>query len=96
MKLHVLNPVSSRVEEKGASAPRLRNLEGKTVGLFWNAKPGGDAALKRTSELLKARFPGVETKTYVGSIGGSVHCATKEDVKRIAQECVAVVGSTAD
>ena len=96
MKLHVLNPVARRVEEKGTAAARLRSLEGKTVGLFWNAKAGGDEALKRTSELLRTRYPGLETKTYIGSIGGSVHSTTKDDVKRIARECVAVIGSTAD
>jgi len=96
MKLHVLNPVTQKVERKGAPAPRLPNLEGKTIGLYWNAKAGGDAALKRAGELLKARYAGLETKSYLGSIGGSVHCATKEDVKRIARECMAVIGATAD
>ena len=96
MKLQVLNPVAQKVEKKGASAPRLPDLEGKTIGLYWNAKAGGDAALKRAGGLLKARYAGLETRSYVGSIGGSVHCVTKEDVKRISQECAAVIGSTAD
>ena len=96
MRLHVLNPVAEKVEEKGSSAPRLRHLEGKFIGLYWNFKAGGDAALKRAGELLKARYSGLETKLYVGSIGGSNHFVTKEDAKRIAGECVGMIGSTAD
>ena len=96
MRMQVLNPVASKVENKGAAAPRLPNLEGKQVGLFWNYKAGGDAALKRTGDLLKARYAGLSTKMYVGSIGGSGHYLSPDDVKRIARECTAVVGTTAD
>ena len=96
MTLQVLNPVAQKVEEKGSSAPRLRSLDGKFIGLYWNFKAGGDAALKRAGELLKARYAGLETKLYVGSIGGSNHFVTKEDAKKIAGECVGMIGSTAD
>lgn len=96
MSLRVLNPVAQKVEEKGSSAPRLSKLEGKFIGLYWNFKAGGDAALKRAGELLQSRYPGVKTKLYVGSIGGSNHFVTKEDAKRIAGECVGMIGSTAD
>jgi hypothetical protein len=96
MMLHVMNPVAQKVEEKGSSAPRLPNLEGKFIGLYWNFKAGGDAALRRAGELLKSRFAGLETKLYVGSIGGSNHFLTKDDAKRIAGECVGMIGSTAD
>lgn len=96
MKLQVLNPVAQKVEEKGSSAPRLANLEGKFIGLYWNFKAGGDAALKRVGELLKARYPGVDAKIYTGSLGGSNHFVTTDDAKRIAQECAGMIGSTAD
>ena len=96
MKLHVMNPVAQKVEEKGSSAPRLRSLEGKHIGLYWNFKAGGEAALRRAGELLKSRYAGLETKLYVGSIGGSNHFVTKEDAKRISGECVGMIGSTAD
>ena len=96
MKLQVLNPVAQKVEKKGPSAPRLSQLDGKTIGLYWNFKGGGDAALKRTGELLKAKYPDVETRSYVGSIGGSTRRITKDDVKRITEECAAVIGTTAD
>ena len=96
MTLHVLNPVARKVEEKGSLAPRLKDLAGKHIGLYWNFKGGGDAALKYAGELLQSRYPGVQTKLYVGSIGGSNHFLTKEDAKRIAGECVGMIGSTAD
>ncbi len=96
MKLHVLNPVAGKVQEKAALAPRLKTLEGKFIGLYWNFKAGGDAALKRAGELLKARFPGLDAKIYTGSMGGSNHFLTTDDAKRIAQECAGMVGSTAD
>ena len=96
MKIQVLNPVAQKVEEKGSLAPRLKSLEGKHIGLYWNFKAGGDAALKRAGQLLESRYPGVKTKHYVGSIGGSNHFVTKEDAKKIAGEAVGMIGSTAD
>jgi hypothetical protein len=96
MQLQVLNPVALKLEERATLAPRLASLEGRHIGLYWNFKAGGDAALKRAGELLKHRFPGVQTKLYVGSLGGSNHFVTKEDAKRIATEAVAMIGSTAD
>ena len=96
MTLHILHPVAKKVETRGANAARLANLEGKTIALYWNHKSGGDAALKRLGELLRARFPGLKTKDYVGSIGSANRFVTKGDVKRIAEECSAAVGSTAD
>jgi hypothetical protein len=96
MTLHVLNPVSRKVQESLANAQRLTSLDGRRIGLYWNHKPGGDIALKRTRELLESKFPGLQTTTYVGSVGGAYHQVTKGDVERIARECVAVVGTTAD
>jgi hypothetical protein len=94
--LEVLNPVAQQVKKEGANAPRLARLEGKVIGLYWNHKAGGDSALKRVGELLKARFPGLETRSYVGSIGGSNRFVTENDVKKISQECAAVIATSAD
>lgn len=96
MTLHVLHPVALKQEQKAASAPRLSTLAGKRVALYWNHKPGGDAAVERAGELLRARFPDVETKFYIGSVGGAVSSLNRDDVKKIAEECVAAIGSTAD
>ena len=96
MRVEVLNPVARKIEERGSLAPRLTSLEGKHIGLYWNFKAGGDAALRRVGELLAARFPGITTKLYTGSIGGSNHFVTNEDARRIAGEAVGMIGSTAD
>jgi len=96
MRLQVLNPVAQKVEKKGALAPRLPKLEGKHIGLYWNLKSGGDVALKRAGELLKAKYAGLETKMYIGSVGSTHRMATKDDVKRMVTECAAVIGSTSD
>lgn len=96
MKLEVLNPVAIKIEETASLAPRLSSLEGKSIGLYWNYKGGGDVALRRTEELLKARYSGVRTRMYSGSMGGSNHFLTTEDAKRIAKECAGMIGTTAD
>jgi len=38
-------------------APRLPSLEGKTVLLRWNGKPGGNVFLNRVAELLNKAVP---------------------------------------
>jgi hypothetical protein len=38
-------------------APRLASLEGKTIVLRWNVKPGGDFYLDRVAELLAKQVP---------------------------------------
>jgi hypothetical protein len=97
MKLQVLHPVTRKAESSsGAPTQRLTDPAGKRIGLYWNLKPGGDAALKHAGALLKSRFPGIETTIYVGSIGAANRFMTKDDVKRIMKECSAVIGSTAD
>ena len=97
MSLQVLNPVAHKASKKGASAPRLTQLSGKRVGLYWNRKAGGDAALKRTETLLKERYPGIEIRSYERkSLSQDNPSAIKDDLRRIAQECTAVIGSTAE
>jgi hypothetical protein len=38
-------------------APRISSLDGKTIGLKWNMKPGGNIFLDRIADLLKEKFP---------------------------------------
>ncbi|MBI2906071.1 MAG: hypothetical protein HYX92_00300 [Chloroflexi bacterium] len=47
--LEVLNPVAVSHGElkKYSLAPRPRTLDGKTVGLLWNSKRGGEVALAK-------------------------------------------------
>ena len=38
-------------------AARINTLEGKTIGLKWNMKPGGNIFLDRVADLLKEKVP---------------------------------------
>ena len=94
--LEVLNPVARTVERSVKPAQRLRDLGGATIGLYWNMKAGGDAALDRTEQLLRARFPEARFRRYTGSVGWLMRHCTAEDADRIASEVHAVVGTTND
>ncbi|MBI4337049.1 MAG: hypothetical protein HY683_04380 [Chloroflexi bacterium] len=95
-RLEVLNPVAKPREQQLRMAPRLGGLEGKTIGLYWNMKAGGDAALERVVQALAARYPGVAFKNFIGSVGFIMRHCTAEDAARIAAQCDAVVGTTSD
>ncbi len=94
--LTVLSPVARTVEHSVKPAPRLGSLEGATIGLYWNMKAGGDAALDRTEALLRERYPGARFRRYTGSVGWLMRHCTAEDADRIAAEVHAVVGTTND
>jgi len=95
VKMEVLNPVAEKPKRKFDLAPRLSDLKGKTIGLYWNAKPGGNTLLERTGQLLKQK-EGVSLKTYnaVGSSGTAY--ASLEDLEKMSKECDGVVGTSAD
>ena len=95
-RLAVLNPVAKTVEHSVKPAPRLATLEGAVLGLYWNMKAGGDAALDRTEALLREKFAGTTFRRYTGSVGWLMRHCTAEDAERIASEVDAVVGTTAD
>ncbi len=96
VKLQVLNPQASTVTATVDPTGRHDDLSGKTIGLYWNMKAGGDVALEQTERLLGERYPGVEFKYYVGSVGAMLRHVTAEDAERVARECDAVVGTTSD
>jgi hypothetical protein len=95
-RLEILNPVAKSLEFSVKPAPRLRDWNGVTLGLYWNIKAGGDFALDRTEELIGKRFPGVRFKRYTGSVGWLMRHCTAEDADRMASEVQAVVGTTND
>ncbi len=96
VKLQVLNPQAKTEIAPINTASRVGDLTGKTIGLYWNMKAGGDVALERTAHHLSQRFSGVEFRNYMGSVGGMLRHATGEDADRVAAECDAVVGTTSD
>ena len=94
--LHIVNPQASTLITPVSLADRVGDLSGKTVGLYWNLKAGGNVALEHTAYLLGQRFPGAEFKYYHGSVGASMRHATAEDAEQVARECDSVVGTTSD
>ncbi len=96
VKLNILNPQASSVIEAVKAAGRLSDLRGKTIGLWWNMKAGGNTALDRTAKVLGESFPDTNFKHYTGSVGAMLRHATAEDAERIARECDAVIGTSSD
>jgi len=96
VEMGVLNPVADTKTEKFELASRLTDLNGKTIGLFWNAKSGGDVLLEQNAELLKQRYSGIKFRNYLGAEGFVMRHLTAEQAEVIARECHAVIGSTSD
>ncbi len=96
VELKILNPQATTAITPVSFASRLSDLSGRTIGLFWNMKAGGDVALEQTARLLADRFPKSEFRYYAGSVGAIMRHATPEDIERMARECDAVVGTTGD
>jgi len=94
--LEIMNPVADIRQSKVSAAPRLGSLEGRTIGLFWNMKAGGDIALAAIAEELARRHPGVSFRHYVGAVGNLVRQATAEQLEKISAECDGVIGTTSD
>jgi hypothetical protein len=99
--LEIVNPVAepqaeSDDQERFPPAPRLAGFAGRTIGLFWNGKALGDAALERVRTQLAARFEGVLFRDYIGLNGQQLRRATPAQLDQMARECDAVVGATAD
>ncbi len=96
MKLVVANPVAESTVRSVAPARRVPDLNGRTVGLYWNIKAGGDKALDRTEIALRARYPDARFVRLLGSIGSTVRHITPKDADRIASTCQVTVGTTGD
>ena len=52
-------------------APRLTTLEGKTVGLYWNRKPGGQDVLDEIARLLSEEVKDIKFIRYWEAVPGA-------------------------
>ncbi len=50
-----------------APSPRVKELAGKRIGIYWIGKAGGDNFWDGVEELLKAKYPNAEIKRYKGA-----------------------------
>jgi hypothetical protein len=66
--LEVLNP-RGEIEPPStlAPAPRVTDLTGKKIGLYWNGKVGTDVFFDTVEKLLKEKFPTIKVLRYVGA-----------------------------
>lgn len=95
-ELKVLNPVAPPVERRSEPAPRVSDLSGKRVGLYWNMKGGGDVALQRIATVLGAKYPTATFSHHQGDVGAMTRRVTKAAADRIAAASDVLIGTTAD
>ncbi|MFH1652142.1 MAG: hypothetical protein ABID87_08615 [Chloroflexota bacterium] len=77
-------------------APRLKTLEGKKIGVFWNMKPNGELFLVKVGQLLKERFPSVSIIDFLPGKPDMTRAAAPESIKKAVAGCDAVVLATGD
>jgi hypothetical protein len=87
----VWNPLTEYETAMLTQSPRLTDLNGKTVGLFWNGKPNGDVLLEAIGKLLEDRFKDVKLIKFWLYIS-----AGPENQKRMAEQCDAVIAAQGD
>lgn len=63
-KLEVVSPIGSEAVKSTGIAPRLSDLNGKTVGEVWNGVFKGDVTFPLIRRLLKQKYPGVKIVPY--------------------------------
>jgi hypothetical protein len=68
----LVNPEGAARPVSLAPAARPATLEGKTIGLAWNGKPGGDEALDEIATLLTQQVAGIRCIKYWEALPDSV------------------------
>jgi hypothetical protein len=68
----LVNPEGAARPVSLSPAPRPDTLDGKTVGLAWNGKPGGDEALDEIATLLTQQVAGIRCIKFWETLPESV------------------------
>jgi hypothetical protein len=68
----LVNPEGAARPTSLTPAPRPAALHGKTIGLAWNGKPGGEEALEEIARLLTERVSDVRFIKYWQEVPESV------------------------
>jgi hypothetical protein len=63
-RFEVLSPVSRRAVKSTSAAPRLPDLNGKTIAELWDVIFRGETIYPLVREYIRQRFPGVRFVTY--------------------------------
>ncbi len=90
--LELMNP-RGKIEATPATSPspRLDSLDGKTIGLYSNSKPGMDNFYTAFEEMLKEKHPSVKTVTMSGAF-----LIRDEDAEALAKQVDAFVYGVGD
>lgn len=91
VRWELVNPEGAARAVGLTPAPRPASLEGKTIGLAWNGKPGGDVALESIAELLSQRESEVRFIKY-----WQTHPESRSERELSAQVIDAMAGSKPD
>ncbi len=62
--MEVVSPAGLQMQRAASIAPRLDDLDGKTVGEVWNGVFKGDVTFPIIRAALKARFPNIRIVPY--------------------------------
>jgi hypothetical protein len=92
VELEVLNP-RGKIKAVPPTSPnrRLHSLDGKTIGLYSNSKPGMDNFYTVFEELLKKKYPTVKVVSMRGAF-----LIRDEDAEAMAKEVDAFVYGVGD
>jgi hypothetical protein len=90
--MELMNP-RGKIEAIPASSPspRLTDLDGKTIGLYSNNKPGMDNFYTVFEDILKEKYPTVKTVTFRGAF-----LIRDEDAEALAKQADAFVYGVGD
>ena len=86
-KLEVVSPVGGEVVKQNAVAPRLADLDGKTICETWTGLFKGDATFPVLRELLKQKYPDARVIPYSEFpvfLGSDAPASQKALAKKIA------------
>ncbi len=80
----VVSPLGLEVVKAAGSAKRLEQLDGKTIGEFWNGVFKGDASFPIIRRLLQQRYPGLKIVPFnhFPHAPGSDHPSKQRDLAR--------------
>jgi hypothetical protein len=92
----VLIPTSPGRILRTETAARIKTLDGKRVGLFWNTKPNGDLFLIRVGERLKERFKDVKIVEFLPGKEDTTSAAPNTAINEASEKCDVVILSTGD
>lgn len=90
-ELKIINPVAAQDDRSFPTAARATSFEGKTLGLAWNGKPGGNVALERLAQSIQERHEGLKVLKFYDDIPFG-----RETIDMCIAKADLVVGSTGD